>query len=52
MKLSIYNKDKGVEIKNNNGITLGSVEFTFNDVDDTRKLEGVILDGVDRSRQS
>lgn len=29
-----------VEIKNNNGRTLGSVEFTFNNVEDTRKLVG------------
>ena len=49
-KLSIYNRDKGVEIKNNNGRTLGSVEFTFNNVEDTRKLVGVIIDGMDRSR--
>ena len=50
-KLSIYNRDKGVEIRNTNGKTVGNVEFTFNDVEDTGKLVGVILDGMDRSRQ-
>lgn len=48
--VSIYNKDKGVELVCKNGNTLGSINFTFDIVEDTKMLVGVILDGVDRSR--